>query len=249
MTTDLALAERLVRAAAGRALELRGGAMALKTEGPTDVVTEADTRAEALMLDLLREERPGDGVLGEEGAAVAGGGARRWVLDPVDGTLNFARGLPGWCSAVALLDASGPLACAVYDPERDELFSAARGEGAACNGAPLAVAPSPPLGSAIVGMFIDARRRDPEVLAVTAAVTSTVGALRALGCGSLELAAVAAGRIDGWLQSDTEPWDWAPGALLVAEAGGVTVVDGRWHVAAGSPALAGALRAALPSGA
>ncbi len=166
LESDRELAERLVRAAGGIALELRGNAAPeVKAEGPTDIVTEADRRAEALLLDLLREERPGDGVVGEEGAQVAAEGARRWVLDPVDGTHNYARGVPVWCSAVALLDADGPLACAVHDPERGELFSAARGEGATLDGAPLRIGGEAALGSASVAMFIDVRRRDPEVIA------------------------------------------------------------------------------------
>jgi fructose-1,6-bisphosphatase/inositol monophosphatase family enzyme len=237
--SDLELAARLVRTAGGVALELRGRAEAeVKHEGPTDIVTEADRRAEALLLDLLREERPGDGVLGEEGASVAATGARRWVLDPVDGTHNYARGIPVWCAAVALLDEDGPAACAVLDPERGELFTAARGGGAALDGAPLRAGGEVALGSASVAMFVDVRRRDPEVIAVNASVAERVGSLRCLGCGSIELAYVAAGRIDAWLQPDSEPWDWHPGALLVREAGGAAYARGRWYVASRSPALA-----------
>src|SRR5918995_288374 len=214
LESDRELAERLVRAAGGIALELRGGAAEVKAEGPTDLVTEADRRAEALLLDLLREERPGDGVAGEEGAAVA------------------------------LVDAEGPLACAIYDPERGELFSAARGEGAMLGDAPLRIAAGDAaLGSASVAMFVDVRRRDPEAIAVNAEVAARAGALRCLGCGSLELAYVAAGRLDAWLQPDSEPWDWHPGALLVREAGGVARVEARWDVASRVPALADELLA------
>ena len=237
--SDLELAERLVRAAGGLALELRGLAVAeVKAEGPTDIVTEADRRAEALLLDLVREERPGDGVLGEEGASVVAAGSRRWVLDPVDGTHNYARGIPVWCAAVALVDDDGPAASAVFDPERGELFAAARGGGAALDGAALRVDGEAELGSASVAMFVDARRRDPEVIALNERVASRVGSLRCLGCGSIELAYVAAGRIDAWLQPDSEPWDWNPGALLVREAGGVAYAQGRWFVASRSAALA-----------
>jgi myo-inositol-1(or 4)-monophosphatase len=240
--SDRALAERLVRAAAAIALELRGGTVEVKGDA-TDVVTEADRRAEAALLALLRAERPGDGVLGEEGAAVAGG-ERRWLLDPVDGTLNYARGLPAWCVAVALLDADGAAASAVYDPVAEELFSAARGEGATLNGAPLRVGGAPGLADAVVATFVDVRRREADVAAGTERLLRSVGALRAVGCGSLELAWVAAGRLDGWVQADVEPWDWHPGALLVAEAGGAARVDGRWRVAAGA-ALADELLAVM----
>ena len=243
LESDRELAERLVRAAGGIALELRGGRAEVKAEGPTDLVTEADRRAEALLLDLLREERPGDGVVGEEGGAVAPAGARRWVLDAVDGTHNYARGVPLWCAAVALLDADGPLACAVYDPERDELFSAARDEGATVGGRALRIDGAAALESASVAMFVDVRRRDPGAIALNAAVAERVGSLRCLGSGSVELAYVASGRLDAWLQPDSEPWDWHPGALLVREAGGVAEVRGRWFVASRSPALADALLA------
>ena len=233
---DRALAERLVRAAGAIALELRGGAVEVKGDA-TDVVTEADRRAEAVMLDLLRAERPDDGVLGEEGAAVAGG-ARRWLLDPVDGTLNYVSRLPAWCSAVALVDAEGALASAVHDPVSGELFSAARGAGSRTLGT------APPLGEATVATFVDIRRRDPEIAAGTAALLERIGALRAAGCGSLELAWVADGRLHGWVQADVVPWDWHPGALLVAEAGGTVEARGRWRVAAASAELA---RALLPA--
>ena len=241
--SDRALAERLVRVAGAIALELRGGAVEVKGDA-TDVVTEADRRAEAAQLALLRAERPGDGVRGEEGAAVAGG-ARQWLLDPVDGTLNYARGLPAWCSAVVLLDAAGPLACAAYDPVAGELYSAARGAGATLDGAPLRAPAPPPLADAVVATFVDVRRRGAEVSAGTEALLRRVGALRAVGCGTLELAWVAAGRLHGWVQAGVEPWDWHPGALLVTEAGGAARVAGTWHVAAGGAALADELAAAV----
>jgi myo-inositol-1(or 4)-monophosphatase len=228
--SDRALAERLVRIAGAVALELRGGRVELKGAA-TDVVTEADRRAEAAMVELLRAERPADGVVGEEGAAVAGG-ARRWLLDPVDGTLNYARGLPAWCAAACVVDAAGPLASAVFDPVAGELFSAGRGEGATLRGSGTLR-----LRDAVVATFVDVRRREPEIVAGTERLLRTVGALRAVGCGTLELAWVAAGRLDGWVQADVEPWDWHPGALLVAEAGGFTRVSGRWSAAARSSAL------------
>jgi myo-inositol-1(or 4)-monophosphatase len=241
--SDRALAEQLVRLAGGLALELRGGAVEVK-DGATDVVTAADREAEAAQVALLRGKRPSDAVVGEEGAAVAGG-ERRWLLDPVDGTLNYARGIPPWCSAVALLDAEGAAAAAVYDPVADELFSAARGAGATVNGAPLRVGRAPALVGAVVATFVDIRRRDVDVIARTEGLLRRVGALRAVGCGSLELAWLAAGRLDGWVQADVEPWDWHPGALLVAEAGGVARVAGRWRVAAASGPLGDELLASL----
>jgi myo-inositol-1(or 4)-monophosphatase len=242
---DRALAERLVRTAGAIALELRGGAAEVK-DYATDLVTEADRRAEAELTALLRAERPGDAVVGEEGAAVAGG-ERRWLLDPVDGTLNYALGLPAWCAAVVLLDGDGALASAVYDPVADELFSAARGEGAGLNGRPLRAGGPSALGDAVVATFVDVRRRDGAIADGTDRLLRSLGALRAVGCGTLELAWVAAGRLHGWVQADVEPWDWHPGALLVTEAGGAARVAGRWRVAAAGPELCDQLlRTATP---
>jgi myo-inositol-1(or 4)-monophosphatase len=238
--SDRELAERLVRAAGSVALELRGGLVATKGLA-TDVVTEADVRAEAAMAELLRAERPGDGVRGEEGAAVAGDGGREWLLDPVDGTLNYARGLPAWCSAACLVDGSGALACAVLDPVAGELFSAARGEAAPAPAAPA-------LGDAVVATFVDVRRRDDAVAAGIERVLRRVGSMRSAGSGTLELAWVAEGRLDGWVQADVEPWDWHPGALLVAAAGGAVREAGRWRVAARSAALADELAACVGTG-
>jgi myo-inositol-1(or 4)-monophosphatase len=234
--SDRELAERLVRVAGSLALELRGGAVGVKGLA-TDVVTEADVRAEAAMVELLRAERPGDGVRGEEGAALAGGG-REWLLDPVDGTLNYARGLPAWCSAACLVEGGAASACAVLDPVSGELFSAARGSSAAPGDAPR-------LADAVVATFVDVRRRDDVVSAGIERVLRRVGALRSVGCGTLELAWVACGRLDGWVQADVEPWDWQPGALLVASAGGAVRDMGRWRVAARSAALADELVACV----
>jgi myo-inositol-1(or 4)-monophosphatase len=238
--SDRELAERLVRAAGAIALELRGGPVGSKGLA-TDVVTEADVRAEAAMVELLRAERPRDGVRGEEGAAVAGGGGREWLLDPVDGTLNYARGLPAWCSAACLVDGGGPLACAVLDPVAGELFSAPRDASATASDAPA-------LGDAVVASFVDARRRDGDVSAGIERLLRRVGALRAVGCGTLELAWVAEGRLDAWVQADVEPWDWHPGALLVASRGGAVREPGRWRVAARSVALADELVACVGAG-
>ena len=237
-TSDRALAERLVRVAGAIALELRGGAAEVKGYA-TDVVTEADRRAEAAMLELLRAERPGDGVLGEEGAAVGGDGGRRWLLDPVDGTLNYASGLPAWCAAVALLDPAGAAVAAVHDPVADETFTAARGAGAALNGAPLRVRrrrrgserPSWPRSSTCAGATTSWRRA-PSGSCARSARCGRSAAARSSSRGSPRDGCTAGS------QADVEPWDWHPGALLVAESGGAARVSGRWHVAAAGPSLA-----------
>lgn len=244
---DLALAIRVVRAAGEAVLALGDPGRDAWTKGlATDVVTAADEAAEAAALELLARERPGDGVVSEEGAARPADGDRTWVLDPLDGTLNFAAGLPGWCVAVALLERGEAMTSAVWDPIRDELYSAAVGAGARLAGSGLLrVAEPGRLADATVATFVDRGRR-PATEPLVAALAAGAGTLRMTGCGTLELAWVAAGRLHGWVQPDVEPWDWHPGALLVREAGGrAEVVNGSLHVAA-APGLFEALAMLAP---
>jgi len=245
--TDRELAAAAARAAARIAADRHGDAVAVTAkEAATDVVSEVDREAEAAAIALIAAERPADGYVGEEGAGRAG--ERTWIVDALDGTLNYLQGLPGWCAAVALEDARGPLAAAVCDPVRGELYTAARGEGAACNGAPLAVAPASELDAAVIATFLHAPKRDlPGVVGTLAKLLSCAGSVRITGSGTLELAHVAAGRLHGWIQPATYRWDWVPGALLVTEAGGRAERIGsepEWCIAT-SPGLFGAL-AELP---
>ena len=248
LAADLALAERVVRRAGDIALGYAGQDLGVEQkEASTDVATIADREAEAAAAAILAAERPHDGILGEEGALSEGD--RRWLVDALDGTLNFVHGVPGWCSAVALLGPDGPLVSAVWDPVRRELFSAARGMGTHLDGRAVAVRERRALADALVGTYVFAPRLGlPGVRAVLGELIARVGAPRMIGSGTLELAWVAAGRLDGWLQAEPYPWDWWPGALLVREAGGVAdaVASGAgtptWHVAASRP-LAGELGA------
>ena len=241
LAADLDLAERAVRIAGDAALGFASRDLAVeRKEAATDVATVADREAEAAVVALLAAERPEDGVLGEEGAA--SDGARRWLVDALDGTLNFISGVPGWCSAVALCDDDGPLVSAAWDPLRRELFSAARGSGCRLDGRPVEVRERTSTADALVATYVFVPRLDrPGVRAVLAELVAHVGALRMIGSGTLELAWVAAGRLDGWVQAEPYPWDWWPGALLVREAGGVAdaveVPAGAapWHVAASRP--------------
>jgi len=240
-----AAAEAAARVALGRLGEAVGVAA---KDAPTDVVSEVDRAAEAAAVAVISKARPGDGYLGEEGAErAAGAHARTWVVDALDGTMNYLLGLQGWCAAVALEDEHGPLAAAVCDPVREELFTAARGDGAACNGAPLRLDTTGPrtLDEAVVATFLHAPKRDlPGVPATLQRVLQQVGSVRITGSGTLELAYVAAGRLHGWIQPATFRWDWVPGALLVTEAGGRaerTATTPDWCIAAG-PRLFPALR-------
>jgi myo-inositol-1(or 4)-monophosphatase len=247
--SDRELAAAAAEAAAAVALERLGEAVGVAAkDAPTDVVSEVDRAAEAAAVAVISEARPADGYLGEEGAErMAGAHERMWVVDALDGTMNYLLGLQGWCAAVALEDEHGPLAAAVCDPVREELFTAARGDGATCNGAPLRVTDTGPhtLDEAVVATFLHAPKRDlPGVAATLQRVLQQVGSVRITGSGTLELAYVAAGRLHGWIQPATFRWDWVPGALLVTEAGGRaerTATTPDWCIAAG-PRLFPALR-------
>ena len=192
-----------------------------------DLVTDADAAAERAAVAVLREHRPHDAILGEEGATQRGTSKRRWLVDAIDGTVAFASGLPAAGAArSALEDEHGALAAAVVDP-LGELHAAVRGEGATVNGEPARVRAARPLHAAHVATFL---RQDrlvaPGVRATAHALLDRAGLIRHAGPGSLELAWVAAGRLDAWVQPETDPWDWLPGALLVTEAGGVArIVD------------------------
>jgi myo-inositol-1(or 4)-monophosphatase len=239
VTDDRELARAAVRAGAAAALAVAGDALDVRRKSsPADLVSAADRASEDAIAAVLRDARPADAIVGEEGTRVDGdGGGRRWHVDGVDGTVNFLRAIPQWCVAVALEQDGEPLAAAVLDAVHDELFCAARGAGAAGDGAPLRVRAGAPLAEAVVSSFLRADKlRGGPATAAFGPLVAAPAVLRMGGAGSLELAWLAAGRIDGWAQPDVDPWDWLPGRLLVEEAGGLTaVVEGaglRWHVAA-----------------
>jgi myo-inositol-1(or 4)-monophosphatase len=231
--SDLSIAVVAAQAAYRAAEAARAAPLNARAKGVSaDLVTDADGKAEAAAVRVLREHRPGDAVVGEEGANDGGDGDRRWYIDGIDGTVAFASRIATWCSAVVLEDR----AAAVYDGA--ELFTAARGEGAHADGVRLAVRGNRTLAQAHVASFFRQDRLvQPGVRATAQRILDASGLLRHAGPGTLELAWVAAGRLDAWIQPATDPWDWLPGALLVAEAGGSTRVverETRWHIAGSS---------------
>lgn len=235
--SDLSIAIVAAQAAAEAATAARGSAP-LRPRAKSvsaDLVTDADAAAEAAAVEILRRHRPDDAIVGEEGAADEGTGERRWWVDGIDGTVAFASKLPSWCSAIVLEDAQGPLVSAIYDLEAGELHTGERGAGAAVNGEPSAIRTGRTLAEANVAVFLRQDRLvKPGVRAIAHRILDETGIIRHAGPGSLELAWVATGRLDAWIQPDTDPWDWLPGALLVTEAGGVTRVieaETRWHIA------------------
>ena len=197
-----------------------GGAVRAKTT-PTDLVSEADLEAERALRAVLARRRPEDAVLGEEGGDRGGGSSGlRWVVDPLDGTVNFLFGIPQWAVSVACEDAEGTLAGVVLDPLREEVFTAARGGPATRNGERIHCSSRPDLATAMVatGFAYDAEMRAAQA-EVAARVLPRVRDLRRMGSAALDLAWTACGRYDAFYERGLAPWDRAAGALICARAG------------------------------
>jgi myo-inositol-1(or 4)-monophosphatase len=187
---------------------------------PTDVVTETDLRAEDLVRRLLQERTPGAGVLGEEGGKTAPAARLQWVIDPLDGTINFLYGVPLFAVSVAAAVDGEVVAGAVVDVVRDELFSAHLGGGARRNGESISVSSRVSLPDALVATGFSYRAELRSLQGEVAhRLLSRVRDLRCFGSAALELCWVACARLDGYFQRDTELWDRAAGALIAEEAG------------------------------
>jgi myo-inositol-1(or 4)-monophosphatase len=222
----LDLAERAAQAAGGLLVErFHGTASGVGYKSSqTDPVSDADRDAEALITGMLRAERPDDALVGEEGAGAVGASGLEWVVDPLDGTVNFLYGIPQWAVSIACRDAGETIVAVVHDPLRGETFSAARGQGCRLAGAQLRIAGAPPLARALVGTgfsYVAAERR--RQTAILARVLPLARDIRRAGSAALDLAWVAAGRLDVFYEHGLAEWDHAAGDLLVSEAGGVVL--------------------------
>jgi len=208
----------------------RRGARRIAFKGsPTNLVTEMDARAEALIVDRLTAGFPDDAILAEERGARAGRSGRRWIVDPLDGTTNYAHGLPIYGVSIALEAAGRVVLGAVYDPSQRELFVAERGHGAFCNDARLAVSSTSTLDASLLatGFPYDIRVNVDNNLKEYAAFSVRARGVRRLGSAVLYLAWVAAGRFDGYWELRLGPWDVAAAGLMVEEAGGrLTAIGG-----------------------
>ncbi len=225
-----------------------------RLKGWRDVVTSADVAAESLLTQRIKDRFGGDGVVAEEGTEVASETGRSWYLDPVDGTLNFSRGLPLWCVSMTLFDGEGPLLGVIRDPTRDETFSAYRASGAWRNTERLHVSGMQSLDDALVHVTVDFQERSMQQgLDDLSRLAPRVLRTRNFGSAALGLAYVAAGHFDALLHRHAHAWDYGAGVLLVQEAGGsVTNMDGQPYsketvalVAAATPSLNGAIREVL----
>jgi myo-inositol-1(or 4)-monophosphatase len=250
----LALAERVAHAAGDLLRErvsIEATGLAYKSSA-TDPVSDADRDAEAEILRLLHEERPDDAVLGEEGTAAGGSSGLRWIIDPLDGTVNFLYAQPAFAVSIACEDDQGTLVGVVHQPLAGETFSAVRGGGAWRDGVRLSVNRPESLARALVatGFSYEPERRALQG-AIAARVLPLVRDVRRAGSAALDLAWVACGRLDGYYEHGLNAWDWAGGALLVAEAGGevrrLPAAGGLPSaLVAGAPAVVDALAEQLP---
>ena len=201
----------------------------IEYKGDVDLVTVADRSSEALIVSRLRQRWPEHGIVAEEGTRTDTEAEYRWYVDPLDGTTNFAHGYPVFCISIALARQDGQLEVGVlYDPTRDELFAAERGNGATLNGKPMQVSKTPRLCESLLGTGFPSHKRhkNPNIHFYHQITLRSHGVRRA-GSAALDLACVACGRYDGFWEFNLNPWDTGAGVLLVQEAGGaVTRFDG-----------------------
>ena len=251
----LELAVRVAQEAGAGLRQAFGGVLAISSKStPTDLVSEADVATEKLIRERLDAERPDDAIMGEEGDDRAGTSGLRWVVDPLDGTVNFLYGIPQWCVSIAVEDADGAVAGVVFDPMRDETWTATRDGAAALNGAPLTAAGKDDLSTALVatGFGYDARVREIQA-GVIARLLPQVRDIRRLGAAALDLCWVAAGRYDAYFERGVNHWDVAAGQLLCERAGLARrelppAPPAGAGLLVAPPGLADALLAALASG-
>jgi myo-inositol-1(or 4)-monophosphatase len=228
-SAELSFAVSAVRRAGAMQLAGRGPDLRVTEKSQANIVTDVDVAVEQTFREMVAARFPAHGVLGEELAEATGQGRARWLFDPIDGTANYARGLPFFCASLAL-EVDGIIeVAAVYQPTHDELFTATRGGGARLNDRPLQVSDTSRLSNGLVGTGFPhnatGRESDAERIIGTFAVTSR--GIRRLGSAALDLCYVACARLDAFYDNHLKPWDTAAGALIVSEAGGrVTSLDG-----------------------
>lgn len=255
---DLAVRVATAAGEQAAALRTRGVEVTGLKSSPTDVVTAADRRTEEYLRDELLRARPADGILGEERGSIVTRSGLTWVIDPIDGTVNYLYDIPAWAVSVAVVEGDPDpstwraVAGCVVNPITREVYAASASGGATLNGRRLQLGPRTELGEALVatGFGYAAARRHHQAEVLLRMVTR-VRDIRRIGAASLDLCGVAAGRLDGYWERGLQPWDHAAGALVAREAGAVVgglvpgTVEGEDFTLAARPGLADALRQAL----
>ena len=245
MPDNIAQIGRQAALAVGAVMRLNyGKPHEITMKGAIDPVTETDFQCQAIIIGMIRQAFPDHGFLAEE--RERGGGGRaivpagpaweadpppkcRWIIDPLDGTVNFAHGYPAFCVSIAFETDSAIEYGVVYDPLRDELFEAKRGGGATLNGRPIRVSATDRLERALIatGFPYDIRARVPETMARLGRMLAHTQGVRRGGSAALDMGYVACGRLDGFYEENLKPWDTAAGLLIIHEAGGmITTFDG-----------------------
>lgn len=211
-------------------------------KGRNDFATQVDQAAEEIIIETIKKSYPQHGILGEETGLIPGKGSDvTWVIDPLDGTTNFLHGFPHFCISIGVVQQDKILHGVVYDPIRDELFTASRGEGVRMNGKRLRVSNAEKLQKSLLGTgfpFRDFTHLDDYLTFLKTVIPHCAGIRRA-GAAALDLAYVAAGRLDGFWEFGLKPWDIAAGALFIQEAGGfISTIDGSPDILNGKSILA-----------
>ena len=224
--------------------------LAIESKGHQDLVSNADRDTETLIREAIARRWPDDGIVGEEHGRVVGTSGYDWVVDPIDGTANFVRGIPQWCVALACTRQGVPIIGVTYEPCSDEMFSALSGHGAFVNGRPMRVSEASALseGSVMIGV---SGRTDPKVaVRMVEGIVGQGGLFFRNASGALGLAYVAGGRLIGYIEDHMNAWDCLGGLVMIEEAGGTiltpdpaTVLESGTPVIAGGPAIYPALDA------
>jgi len=226
--------------------------LTVQSKSPNDFVTEIDQAAEAAIIEVLREAYPEHGILAEESgeSAHSGDSEYQWIIDPLDGTTNFIHGFPQYAISIALAKKRVVEQAVVYDPTRNELFTATKGRGAFLNDRRIRVSKRTRLSESLIGTGFPYRQFDniDAYLAMFKELTQKTAGIRRPGAAALDLAYVACSRLDGFWEMGLQPWDMAAGTLLVQEAGGLVsdlAGEGAWldtgNVVAGTPKVFGQL--------
>ncbi len=223
-------------------------------KGEIDLVTEVDLECEKAIIDIIKQTYPDHGALAEEKGAYSPGHEYKWIIDPIDGTTNYAHGFPVYCSSVALEAKGEVIAGAVYDPTRDEMFCAVKGGGAKLNGRPISVSDVDKLIDSLLATGFPYTIKTEKInnLSQFGNMSMRAQAIRRPGAAALDLCYVACGRLDGFWEYHLKPWDMAGGALIVSEAGGkTTACDGskldiyNQHMLASNGEIHGAMQEVL----